>query len=56
MVPLEENILYIKLNSDEYLEKINFKFDEEKIIWNYFDKTKRLPYGFMRDYVVEPYI
>ncbi len=52
MVPLEENILYIKLNSDEYLEKIDFKLDEEKIIWNYFDKTKRLPYGFMRDYVV----
>ena len=39
MIPLEENILYIKLNSDEYLEKINFKYDEEKIIWNYFDKT-----------------
>ena len=36
----------------EYLEKINFKYDDDKVIWTYFEKTKRLPYGFMRDYAV----
>jgi len=45
-----ENILYLKVDSDEYLEKINFPNDENKLIWNVFKKTKTLPIGFKRDY------
>ena len=52
LIPINESILYIRLNSSDYLEQINFKFDDEKVIWNYFEKTKKLPYGFMRDYAV----
>ena len=52
LIPEGDNIFYLRLDSSEFLEKIKFKHDEEKVIWNYFDKTKRLPYGFMRDYVV----
>ena len=40
LIPVNEHILYIKINSSDYLEKINFKFDDEKVIWNYFEKTK----------------
>tara|TARA_Y100000996_G_scaffold355661_1_gene296255 strand:- start:43 stop:1158 length:1116 start_codon:yes stop_codon:yes gene_type:complete len=52
LIPIDDNILYIRLSSVDYLDKINFKHDEDKIIWTYFEKTKRLPYGFMRDYAV----
>lgn len=52
IIPYDENIIYIRLESSEYLEKINFKYDDDKVIWSYFEKTKRLPYGFMRDYAV----
>ena len=52
LIPSDESIIYIRLESSEYLEKINFKYDEDKVIWSYFEKTKRLPYGFMRDYAV----
>lgn len=52
LIPEGDNIFYLRVDSSEFLEKIKFKHDEEKVIWNYFDKTKRLPYGFMRDYVV----
>ena len=50
LIPDGDNIFYLRLGSSEFLEKIKFKHDEEKVIWNYFDKTKRLPYGFT-DYV-----
>tara|TARA_Y100001935_G_C17310906_1_gene516096 strand:- start:2878 stop:3993 length:1116 start_codon:yes stop_codon:yes gene_type:complete len=52
LIPLNDNILYIHIKSNEYLDKINFKNDDDKILWTYFEKTKRLPYGFMRDYAV----
>lgn len=51
-IPIHENILYMKVTSDEYLEKIEFPKDEEKYIWNYFNKMKILPNGFKRDYAV----
>ena len=52
-IPIHENILYIRICSSEYLEKIEFKDDkEEKIIWNFFNKAGILPNGFKRDYAV----
>jgi hypothetical protein len=51
-IPIDENILYLKVTSDEYLEKITFPNDDDKIIWNYFSKMKILPNGFKRDYAV----
>lgn len=52
LMPLDDNILYIKVNPDEYLDKIEFKKDEDKIIWNYHNIMKILPIGFKRDYAV----
>ena len=51
-LPIDDNILYFKVSSDEYLEKIEFPKDNDKIIWNYFKKMKILPDGFKRDYAV----
>tara|TARA_Y100000389_G_C17397070_1_gene483143 strand:+ start:198 stop:1292 length:1095 start_codon:yes stop_codon:yes gene_type:complete len=51
-IPLHENILYMKINPDEYLSKIDFPKDDEKHIWNYFNKMKILTNGFKRDYAV----
>lgn len=39
-------------DSKEYLDRIEFKKDDEKIIYNYFLKTDTLPNGFKRDYGV----
>lgn len=47
-----ENILYIRVFGDEYLEKIEFPKDDDKVTWNYFKKTNTLPNGFKRDYAV----
>lgn len=47
-----ENILYLRVFGDEYLEKIEFPKDDDKITWNYFKKTNTLPNGFKRDYAV----
>ena len=47
-----DNILYLKVTTDEYLEKIEFPKDDEKIVWNYFHKMGTLPDGFKRDYAV----
>jgi len=52
LIPIHENILYMRVDSSEYLEKIEFPKDEEKTIWNYYDKMKKLTNGFMRDYAV----
>ena len=53
LFPLEENVLYFHMNkSKEYLDRIEFKKDEDKIIYNYFLKTDTLPDGFKRDYGV----
>ncbi len=52
MIPLNENILYIRLKSKEYLDKINFDNDDDKVVWNYFKKVGKLPNGFLRDYAV----
>jgi hypothetical protein len=52
LIPMNDNILYIRISSEEYLDKIEFKNDEEKVLWSYFEKSKRLPYGFVRDYAV----
>ena len=52
LIPIDDDILYIRINSGDYLDKIEFKHDDEKIIWSYFKNSKRLPYGFMRDYAV----
>jgi len=51
-IPIHENILYLRVESDDYLEKIEFPKDTEKIIWNFFKKTKKLTNGFLRDYAV----
>ena len=51
-IPGDENILYFQLKSEEYLEKITFKNDENELIQNYFKKTGKLPSGFKRDYAV----
>ena len=48
----KDNILYLRVNSDEYLEKIEFPKDDDKVIWNYFKKSRILPNGFKRDYAV----
>ena len=46
-------IYYIfEVDSEEYLDKIEFNNDEDKKIWNYFKKTKKLTNGFLRDYAV----
>ena len=52
MIPMNENVLYIKINSDEYLDKINFVNDEDNILKNYFKETGKLPNGFKRDFSV----
>ena len=52
LIPIDENILYIRVSSDEYLEKIDFPKDDKKVVWNYFNKMKKLPNGFKRDYAV----
>ena len=51
-LPIDENILYFKVTSEEYLEKIEFNNDEDKKIWNYHHKMKKLTNGFLRDYAV----
>lgn len=51
-IPLHENILYMQIDPDEYLSKIDFPKDDEKHIWNYFNKMKILTNGFKRDYAV----
>ena len=52
MVPLGDNILYVNINSKDYINKIDFKHDDDKVIWNYYNKVGRLPNGFLRDYSV----
>ena len=52
-IPIDENILYINIESSEYLDKIEFKEDkEDKKLWNFFNKSGLLPNGFKRDYAV----
>ena len=66
-IPEDDNIIYIRIDSEEYLDKIKFKEkkisdinnpekeeeDEgEKIMRNYFKKNQKLPNGFKRDYAV----
>jgi len=52
LIPTHENIIHIKITSDEYLDKIKFKHDHENIIQNFFQKMKILPNGFKRDFAV----
>ena len=52
LIPLNENILYIRIEANDYLEKINFANDDDKLLWNYFKKVGKLPNGFLRDYAV----
>lgn len=52
LIPLNDNILYINIDSNDYLEKIKFDNDNDKLLWNYFKKIGRLPNGFVRDYAV----
>ena len=52
LLPLHENIIYINLDSDFYLKDIKFKNDEKNYTQNYFQKMKKLPNGFKRDYGV----
>lgn len=51
-IPIHENILYIRLESKDFLDKIEFKNDEDKKIWNFFNKAGILTNGFKRDYAV----
>jgi len=50
--PIHENILYIQISSDEYLEKIEFPKDDKKELWNYYKLAGKLPNGFKRDFAV----
>jgi len=52
LFPLHENILYIKIDSGEYLDKISFPKDDDKSVWNYWNQIKCVPDGFKRDYAV----
>jgi len=52
LIPLDENILYIRVDADEYLENITFPKDDKKTIWNYWKRVRKLPNGFKRDYAV----
>lgn len=49
LIPIDDKILYIRIDPDDFLDKIDFK---DKKIKAYFNKCKRLPNGFMRDYSV----
>mgnify|MGYP003389255715 FL=1 len=51
-LPIDENVLYFRVSTDEYLEKIEFPKDEDKTIWNYHRKSGKLTNGFLRDYAV----
>ena len=51
-VPSIENILYLHVDTSEFIDKINFEGDEDKILWNYYKKLGNLPIGFLRDYAV----
>lgn len=51
-IPIHENILYFRVNSSDYLEKIEFPKDDEKVTWNYFNTMGILTNGFKRDYAV----
>uniref|UniRef100_A0A6C0L2V0 Glycosyltransferase 2-like domain-containing protein n=1 Tax=viral metagenome TaxID=1070528 RepID=A0A6C0L2V0_9ZZZZ len=51
-IPPDENILYFHVKSEEYIDKIEFKKDNEQTIQNYFKLSSRLPNGFKRDYAV----
>jgi len=51
----DERILYLHIQDkeiSEFLDKIEFPNDTEKVLWNYQARTKRLPNGFKRDYGV----
>ena len=51
----DDRILYLHIQDkeiSEFLGKIEFPNDKEKILWNYQARTKRLPNGFKRDYGV----
>ena len=52
MMPIHENILYFKADPNEYLNKIEFQNDDEKVMWNFFHKSNKLTNGFLRDYAV----
>tara|TARA_B100000686_G_scaffold348271_2_gene438880 strand:+ start:3166 stop:4269 length:1104 start_codon:yes stop_codon:yes gene_type:complete len=51
-IPIHENILYLHIDPSEYLDKIEFPKDDQKITWNYFHKMGNLTNGFKRDYAV----
>lgn len=51
-IPSNEKILYLHVNSDEFIEKIKFDGDDDKIVWKYYKKLGKLPIGFLRDYAV----
>ena len=51
----DERILYLHIQDkeiSEFLGKIEFPNDKDKVLWNYQARTKRLPNGFKRDYGV----
>tara|TARA_B100001094_G_scaffold332419_1_gene404379 strand:+ start:1231 stop:2331 length:1101 start_codon:yes stop_codon:yes gene_type:complete len=50
--PIDDNILYIRVSPDEYLEKIEFPKDDKKEVWSYHQSISQLPNGFKRDYAV----
>ena len=52
LIPVDENIFYFHISSEEYLSKIEFPKDDTKEVWNYHNKMHRLPIGFKRDYAV----
>jgi len=51
-IPCDENILYIRLDPKEYLDKITFPKDEDNKHSGYWKRINALPDGFKRDYAV----
>ena len=52
LIPLNENILHIRISSENYLDKIKFENDGNQLLLNYFKKVGKLPNGFLRDYAI----
>lgn len=51
-IPAIENVLYLHVDTQEFIDKMKFDGDEEKVLWNYYKKLGKLPIGFLRDYAV----
>ena len=49
-IPDDDNILYLHITADEYLQKIKFQKDTDGTLQGYYLRTKQVPIGFKRDF------